>query len=184
MTVIQAASKAVEISEKLIQIELSKYCQARKHDLWIPNCSTVFGWESDLASITKSGMAHDHEIKISRGDWLRELRASSGAKAYRHNVLASAKEAAERRSQNIEQATLPPNYFWIVAVEGIVRPDEIPDYAGLIEVGQRLGRIGLAFKKQAPRLHAVKIPPRRIAAVCRGLCLRYWQTVSGQEGIL
>lgn len=56
--------------------------------------------------------AHAYEIKRSRGDWLNELK---------HPV---------KRKFGLAVS----NYFWIVAVPGVVKPEEVPGMIGLIEV--------------------------------------------------
>lgn len=53
---------------------------------------------------------HGHEVKVSRSDWLRELRDPSKA----------------------EEFTQHCDYWWIVAPRGVVKPGELPDRWGLI----------------------------------------------------
>ncbi len=56
-------------------------------------------------------LLHAYEIKISRGDWLHELRDPSKSQAAR--VLV--------------------DYWWVVAPPGVVRPKELPPGAGYLE---------------------------------------------------
>lgn len=72
-------------------------------------------------------LVHVFEVKVSRSDWLRELADPDKAAA-----------AIERGDT-----------FSIVAPEGIVRLDELPDGWGLYETGRR----GLLTTRRAPRIH-------------------------------
>jgi len=68
-----------------------------------------------LQSRPKLGMpAHSFEIKVSRPDWLHELRNPSKS------------EFALRIS----------NYFWLAAPKGVVKKHELPMGDGLIEVSE------------------------------------------------
>jgi len=66
------------------------------------------------------------EIKVSRQDWLNELKNPAKAEAIAKHC----------------------DFWWLVAAEGVVREGELPETWGLFEVGAR----GLIIKKQAPRL--------------------------------
>lgn len=73
----------------------------RRIDLWVLECKPSAGMP-----------AHAVEVKVSRGDWLREL-----------------KQPMKRRA-----AMAISNYFWIAATTGIVKADELPSDCGLIEI--------------------------------------------------
>lgn len=95
---------------------------------------------------------HGHEIKVSRGDWLRELKDPSKAAEF-----------------------IPwMNCWWVVASsERIVRPGELPDDWGLMAMRGGL----LATVKKAPRRDALPMPPTRLAALLRAVT----QTAEGQQ---
>lgn len=186
-----------KLTEAIVQDVIYAYCNSCKHEITVPNCGTVFMYESDVASMTKSRIGHEFEVKVSRADWLAELRkiasAESNAKRSRAvrlrqaKAIASALKSAWQRGEsrcgddfNYTQDPTP-NHFWIVTVPGIVKPDEIPEYAGLMEVepyrfgpykahGLRLNQI-----KAAPKLHTLKMTDRQVVAMARGVSLRYWQ---------
>lgn len=66
-----------------------------------------------------------YEIKVSRGDWLKEL-----------------KQPAKRRL-----GVILSNEYWLATPPGLVRPEELPPEAGLMEV-DKAGRCTVA--RQAP----------------------------------
>lgn len=170
--------------------------KCERHLMSVPNTGEVWVWESDVASITTAGLTHDFEVKVSRADWLAERRKveegdiRQGKKAYRDHVLRHAKEIAALIDDPKPRKTIaipglklrekkgftPPNYFWVVTVEGVANPQEIPDYAGWIEVvfNEKQGRFQLEERWKAPRLHGLGAHERQWRAMARGLSARVW----------
>lgn len=101
----------------------------------------VFGWESDLLFLSKSGVWTEIEIKVSRSDFLADLK-----KVEKHSVLAD------------KQNHMKPNRFFYAVPEGLVLQDEVPDYAGLLWVMNSSCHFTVAVKP-APLLHNHKITP-------------------------
>lgn len=81
------------------------------------------------------------EVKVSRGDWLRELKDPA-------------------KSEAIQKWC---NYWWIAAPEGIVLDGEVPETWGLLEVGR--GKV--TVRKPAPRLEAEPPTQAFVAAILR-----------------
>lgn len=85
----------------------------------------IDGWES------KGHVLHGHEVKVSRADWLHELKQPEKAGAF-----------------------LPyMHYWWLVTLPGIVR-DDLPEGWGLMV----LGDAGLRVRVQAPRRTPLPLP--------------------------
>lgn len=85
---------------------------------------------------------HGFEVKCSRGDWLRELRAPEKA----------------------DEIAGYCDFWWIAAPAGCVKLDELPQPWGLLEVSEK-GR--LAQKKGAEALSPAPLDRAFIAAVFR-----------------
>jgi hypothetical protein len=81
------------------------------------------------------------EIKVSRGDWKRELADPS-------------------KSDEIQRFC---SYWWIAAPEGIVQLDELPETWGLIEVTPTTAKV----RKAAPKLEAQPPTAVFVASVLR-----------------
>ena len=75
---------------------------------------------------------HGHEIKVSRGDWLRELQDPSKSAAWSRYC----------------------DRWWLVAPPGVARREELPAGWGLMEVTGAALRVTV----QAPRLHPEPMP--------------------------
>lgn len=97
----------------------------------------VFGWESDVLILTNSGYWYEIEIKISRADFHNDQKH----KSQKFNFMAD----GDTRNK--------PHYFYYAVPEGMISPDEVPSFAGLIY----MHRSRLEVIKKAPRLHKEKI---------------------------
>ncbi|PAU79174.1 hypothetical protein [Halomonas salipaludis] len=138
------------LTEAVVQDVVYAWCARAKHEITIPNCGAVWGPEADVASVTKARLGHAFEIKVSRADWLAELRHIRGdcrchdgryrcAKFARAETLADAKAHALETARMAEAGSnccglVPPSYFWMVTAPGIVKEGELPEFAGLMEV--------------------------------------------------
>lgn len=86
---------------------------------------------------------HGHEVKVSRGDWLTELKDPSKAEAFRCYC----------------------DRWWLVVSDpAIVRPGELPDGWGLMAA---VGKDKLRAVTRAPRLIPSALPKTFMAALLR-----------------
>lgn len=99
----------------------------------------VFGWESDYLALTRSGYWYEVEVKISRADFFADFK-----KKKKHEVLSGIKDG------------LRPNYFAYACPEGLIAPEEVPEYAGLIYIPHAEAHYGISGK-YTPQLHKEKI---------------------------
>lgn len=109
------------------------------------NTTRVLAHETDVLVLRKSGTTTEIEVKVSRSDFKADFRKTAKHKqmiaGYRHG----------------------PQYFYYACPEGMIKPEEVPDYAGLYHVVRRYGWPGQPDKfdedvvevKKAPRLHKI-----------------------------
>lgn len=137
------AVKEKHTEESITTILRSHYNQGYTYRL---NNIFIYGndWESDFFCVDDEGYASEFEIKISRADFKGDF------KKYKHLLF---------RKMN-KRGLLMPNKFYYVVPDGMVSPDDIPRYAGLIYV------VGSHLKvvRRAPYLHKEKRDYRRIIA--------------------
>lgn len=123
--------------EKILSILDLQYlsrnaCKYLIHNLFI------FDWESDYLAITKAGLIHEVEIKISKHDFKNESKNKS-------------EKFALFESRN--ESTLIPDFFYYCVPENLISVEEVPEYAGLLYVND----YGfLTTPKSAPRLKKEK----------------------------
>lgn len=132
------------MNEATMQAILMRYAMEEKHhEIAIPNITEIYRWEADVLSVTKSLLVHEFEIKISKADYLRDIK-----KIYKHYCL----------STEVLAAHMSPNYFWYVSFGFEI--DNLPRYAGWLSVVPHERRkIGyeVIVRKSAPRIHALKM---------------------------
>ena len=100
----------------------------------------IYQWESDYLVITRSDIAYECEIKISRQDFLNDSKKKNKHLIIEGNVAGKLYDW-ER-----------PNYFYYVVPDGLIEESEVPEYAGLIYVNP--GCINVV--KPAPKQHNSK----------------------------
>ena len=137
----------------------------------------VFAWESDKLLETRSGYIYEFEIKISKADFKNDFKN----KKDKHQILESCfageerylpsfYERFEKASKNRPMLTeavfaeqtraltttkfRKPNYFYYAVPEDMIAPDEVPEYAGLVYIDNKYGRLKVI--KKAPILHKDK----------------------------
>lgn len=142
----------MKVTEKTIQAVLMEWAMRSRHECVVPNTTLVLPWEADLISLTKAGLVHEYEVKISLSDFKADAR-----KTRKHFLLQNGRG---------------PSYFWYATYGFDIEP---PAYAGWLRVYEKEHLPGNYFaevKKSAPRLHTNKLPERRMAQVLRSLSWR------------
>lgn len=142
---------------------------ASSHTPLLPNY-TPRGWfECDLFSVTKAGFFHEHEIKLTVSDFLRD----AGKKAWSRDPDTRKLTRISKHERLAAADARGPACFWYVVPEEIVDRFAIPAFAGLKIITRY--RHGLLTKKPAPRLHECKIESR-ITTHAYSVCYwRFWQ---------
>lgn len=117
----------------------------------------VFGWETDFFVLNRKGYAYDLEIKITRADFFADCK-----KERRCTVLETGMYNGKEQER--------PNRFFYVVPAGLVRPDEVPAWAGLIYIGSEGQQLAKTVKN-APLLH--RIPLNLYATLCEKFYYRW-----------
>lgn len=132
------------IQQHICQVELLK---------WNLPCENVkfltSNFEYDVLSLNNSGFLLEFEVKISKSDF---------------------KADSKKRKTPYYQKRIPkmtPNYFYYVCPEGLIKVDELPDYAWLIYINKESiphlnvltnleDNCHITIIKRAPLLHKEK----------------------------
>ena len=117
--------------------------------------------EMDVMGINRNKYIYEFEIKRSRADFAAEFR-NKGEKHIRLATRDSIRTYTEwdrgKQTGNTYNCILIPNRYFFVCEEGLIKPEEVPDYAGLIYVNKDLG-----YPKEIKRarlLHKHKVNSR------------------------
>ena len=138
---IRRKSEPVRWSEELMQQKLVFF---RSTPRFVLQNLYVFGWESDVLFLSKSGYWTEIEIKVSRADFKADLKN----KIEKHRILED------------EEYKYKPNQFFYAVPKGLVRPEEVPKYAGLLTVSEYW--MSTHVEKPAPWIHKQKISPNEL----------------------
>ena len=91
--------------------------------------------EADVLGINRNGFIYEYEIKRSRADYLADFKN----KTFKHTKLRE-RDAIRiydeykngHRTGNKNEFVVIPNNFYFVCEEGLIKKEEVPEYAGLI----------------------------------------------------
>lgn len=115
------------------EIMLALHAAHRGHPIAVSNKRDFLNLytESDFIAVTMAGQIYEFEIKISRRDYAKDRLK------LRNKIYA------------METPGLRPNRFWYAAPPGVIALEELPPFAGLVEL--RDG--SFASVRKAPLLH-------------------------------
>ena len=125
----------------------------------------MYWYEADVLEISRSGYFVEWEIKLSPGDFRRDQLKEDkySGKGTKHSRL-------------LAHDPQGPSRFYYVAPEGMIKPEDLPPWAGLWEatLGTNPGRptAHIGETVPAPRLHKVKLDPK-VREHALGVC--YWR---------
>lgn len=111
-----------------------------KYDCIVPN-SYIYNWESDVLAINKTNhYVYEYEVKTSRTDFKADFKKEAKHSNFNECYL------------NSINCNKLPNFFYYVTPVSLLTIEDIPSYAGLIEIGIKPKVI-----KRAPKLHSEQI---------------------------
>lgn len=136
----------------------------------------IFNWESDFFAISKSGYSLEVEVKVSKADFRRdfthktekhELFSMHKSKPFSKKIYDNTEHGFKHEGEWIypkssmirwiEPEKLLPNKFYYACPEGLILPNEVPSYAGLIYTNPHSPVLKwFDIVKPAPFLHKFK----------------------------
>lgn len=174
---------SIRYTEENIQFALNNYFTPNSVKYAIDG-QYVFEWESDkLIMMRTSGLIYEFEIKISKADFKNDFKNKQrkhtileGKKEYvpeyyeKIEKVEKSKLNEDRKKQELEwihkhfdnnayynvKLHKKPNFFYYVTPVNMLDVNDIPSYAGLIEINDYGTFITV---KKAPKLHNEKYTP-------------------------
>jgi len=107
----------------LIVRDLRAYVRSGAGDIMIPNYY-VDGYEMDMFKVSERGYVTEYEVKVSRGDFKADFKKAP--ELFEKHKLGSTKHDRVKTGERL------CNRFYFVVPQGLVKPEEVPEYAGLI----------------------------------------------------
>lgn len=135
------------MTTKEIQKAIAIY-EVNRHRFVCENITDVRAiYEADVMSISKSGIVTEFEVKISRSDFKADAKKM---KFYQYDLARKKDKYAIR---------VTPNKFYYVCPIGLIKPEEVPDYAGLIYIYEQTEikrELCVIIEKEAKYIHGDK----------------------------
>jgi len=160
------------LTERRIQRAIfhARHSQCR---IALPNF-TPRGWhECDVWLVTKAGYAHEYEIKLTAADFRADRQKLESAWRWKQGEWWK-RQTRTKHERLAAGDTAGPVQFWYVAPEGVLTPDMMPPWAGLIEV-HPFGRSGtLLPRTRGPRLHKERVPDAVLQQATTACYWRFW----------
>ena len=153
-----------------------------KRSFILPRYTPVRWWECDVFEITKAGYFREYEVKISLADYRADAEKESRS---RIRMVGGKWEdvPGKRKHEQIGQPEGPVEFYY-VCPEGLLTPEIVPSWAGLIvmrdrgENWNRWSRYVETTLKPAPRLHKSKVADsvrQHAESVCYWRLHNEWQ---------
>lgn len=139
----------------LVELYLPGFVISKPSDVVVHNFF-LNAFEADMIRISDSGTMWEFEIKISRSDFFNDFKKRRYGKV---------------KHEQLKEGKLEPNYFCFVCPKGMIKKEEVPFYAGLIEFerskdNNNVPCIRFQYVKKGKRLHKRKFEDyRKIAHV-------------------
>lgn len=125
----------------------------------------LYPFESDVIILSKAGYITVYEIKLTRSDYFADFKKRKYISAI----------GATRTREYFLKSGHGPNRFYYVYPQGMIKPEEVPDYAGIIQVGE--SGINDIYRK-APRLHAKKAKPVLRDKILKAMYWKAWNNIN------
>lgn len=122
----------------------------------------VHNWnECDALMVLRSGYVHEVEMKLTRSDFKADFKKTNWWKRVPSDVRW-ARDGMQNVESNkhdlLEQGTCFPNRFSFLVPDGLIDPDDVPPYAGLMYFRRYEGHYGhIKVIRQPKLLHKNKI---------------------------
>lgn len=137
----------------------------------VPNFTPRGWWECDMWSLTRSDYAQEHEIKLTRSDFLADAKKHKMMGTRYDRMTGTGQVVTKYAAMQAATHDACPKQFYYVTPRGMLFEDEIPEWAGLKELNSRYGTVVI---KKAPVLHKRKARESDIDRALWNLYYRYW----------
>jgi hypothetical protein len=139
-----------------------------RRNFCLPHYTPWDWWECDLFELTDAGYYREYEIKVTRADFFND----KDKEQFCHADLLDARKVEKKHDLLAAHSARGPVQFWYVTPAGLVKLNEVPDWAGLIEIFSKLPESRHFYEEEkikAPRLHRAKCNPKTVDHA-RGVC--------------
>jgi len=155
------------VTEKGISNVIIANLAERKFPIYLKHFEGAGMSEADVLGINRGGYIYEYEIKISRSDFFADFKN----KGYKHGLLKDGNGVRHydewkngKRTGGVVELIGIPNRFYYACPSGLLKKEDIPEYAGLVYIEDST----FTEVKPAKLLHKTKANTRlysRIATI-------------------
>lgn len=136
-----------------------------RRNFCLPTYTPAGWWECDVFELTPAGYWREYEVKLTAADFRKD--------ALKEKSFGWRRPAENKHELLAARSTRGPQRFWFVTPAGLIAPDKLPDWAGLIELSIRADQWLFPQEvRSAPKLHGERCSDA-IMKHARGIC--YWR---------
>jgi len=154
------------------QAQMAIIYRQYSHSFCLPNYTPVGWWECDVFEVTSAGYFREYEVKLTHSDFVADKRKAMYSfgmnNLYKHDLL----QLGDNRG---------PSRFYYVTPSKLISTEEIPPWAGLIELSHGNGLYRSKWirhvVKKAPILHRRKIRQTIVDQAKEGIYHRYHEAL-------
>jgi len=179
----RAPIKGRTMTERQIQRALYWMCRD-SCSVIMPNFTPYSWWECDIFAVTHARYFREYEIKLSVSDFKADRNKKRGRCIRKENPDQDAwdryryESVWERKHQMLEDRNINgPVEFSFVVPDGLVKPEDVPPWAGLYYATWRWESQKyptLTVVRKPKRLHREKINQRYLDGAFRSAYYRFW----------
>lgn len=159
------------MKEQHIQNVLYDWLLRKGTKLACPNYTPEGWWECDLWAVTEAGFATEFEVKLTRADFRKD---ASKIEKLNWSERRSGKTPELKHAKLQLADARGPSRFFYVTPQGLLKPEDIPEWAGHIEIVAHRGRLKPVVTKPAPALHRERVPHNTIEHCKSVFYYRFW----------
>lgn len=125
-------------------------------------------WECDVFEISASGFFREFEIKLNRSDF----KSDATKRKRRYDWKDGTNEDLMKHELLARRDPRGPTRFYYVCPEGVLTPEIVPEWAGLLITRMDRAKVYILEAKSAPQLHRQKVSSK-VQQHASGIC--YWR---------
>lgn len=148
---------------------------AKTSQLALPNYTPSGWWECDFFSVSRAGYFSEHEIKLTKGDFLRDAEKREPYAWDRLGGRPAAKVPGAGKHELLSKRSVRgPVHFWYCLPTDLVPLADIPPWAGVKWIHGHSAFCKLTVAREAQRLHNEPLNAS-IISHARSVCFwRFW----------
>lgn len=161
------------MTEKKIQEYLFTN-SGRRYSVMVPNYTPSHWFECDLFAVSRAGLFHEYEIKVTVSDFKADRQKRRPRTWRRENGQRIEIPGETKHALLTARSTDGPSRFYYIVPEGLIELKDVPEFAGLQYFCQARNYYGLRIIRRAPTLHSNGVDDKIVRHALSVCYYRFW----------